>query len=64
MLRYFILAAHAKMCIRAYADSEDPGKPVQSNQGLCFLLTKSLDTTDCINGESMDAWMELCACVG
>ena len=35
---------------------------VQSDQGLCCLLTVSLDTIKCINGAN--AQMRLCVCVG
>ena len=37
----------------AYANSEDPDQPghLQSDQGLQFQLTESLDTTECMNGE-------------
>ena len=43
--------------VRAYADSESPDQTgnqtanAQSNQGLHYPLTESLDTTECMNGE-------------
>ena len=52
-----------KMCLRAYANSKGPDQPkiidTQCDQGLhCHLtqghhclLTESLDTTECMNGE-------------
>ena len=42
---------HAKTCFQAYADSD-----VQSDQGIRCLLTESLDTTECMNGEEKPRW--------
>ena len=42
-------------CLWAYADSEGPDQPTHlcSYIRLCCLLTESLDTIECINGEQM-----------
>ena len=49
---------HAKMCLRAYADSESPDQPAhfQSDQDHHCPLTESLDTSECMNVEQRPGW--------
>ena len=44
---------HAKIRLRAYADSDGPGQPAHllSDRGLLCPLTESLDNTECMNEE-------------
>ena len=42
---------YAKMCLLAYANSEGPNQPAQSDQSIHYPLTEPLDTKNCRNGE-------------
>ena len=55
---------HAITCIRAYPDSENPDQPAhpRTDHGFLCLLTESLGTAECTNGEQRTGI--LCACAG